>query len=805
MASKLRLLLIFLFFLSVNLGYSQSPEKEAAQRQEVEGLVNFYKYILNTLGDSQSSQRNKDVIITQSYKKAFRDDLVQIEDDLVEDRMVVTNKNVKAYLQDVDFFFEHAAFEFNEVLIERQEGEGGQQYYKVSFNSVLKGKGIDGGAVNRAQKRFMEINFNEEKNDLKIVSVYTTKVDRAKELKYWWENLSVSWRELFLTKVVLRDSVSSAFLMKVASIDSLTLTEGSFFLDLNPLAEIRGLKYLDISNTSVASLEPIRSLNQLIHLEAVNCPISKLEYLKYANKLKVLNLSNTNVQSIELLGAIQGMEVLNLSGTYVRDFSALNQITELKNLNLSKTSFNENTQLRGLSKLEVLDISNTDLSRWYGVELLGLQEIDLSNTAVANLEGFSTLKNLREIRINSTQVSDISPLMSIASVKKIYCDDTKVTEAQVALFMKKRSDVVVLNNSKALRNWWESLNTNWKEVFRSYAGNDAYPTQENLVRLVHLDSLDLSNQRLLDGKPLARLKRLKYLNISNNLFVDLKFLREMSDLEVLVADDLPVEDISVISKLTELSAFSYKSNLPIDISHLVSLRNLVLLNMDGNKLDEEQVAQLLSQNESLVLIYQSEALKSWWTMLNTPWQNAFREIGQFDTPDDMQLHRLVQSRKLALNSISANSIEPLSNFNAIKILQISNSPISDLCPLTNLTTLEQLEITGCPVMSPHPIGQLGNLTYLDVSNTPIKSLKTFSKLKRLKYLNCSGTNIKNLKGLEGLYDLERLNLANTNVWKLQELYEVQSLKELICFNTRLRSHKIDEFRLVNPDCAITFY
>ena len=71
---------------------------------KVEDQVRFLEFLLNTLGDAQSSARDKDVIIRESYLKIFRDGKVQIEDDLLADRKVVTNKDVQAYLKDIEFF-----------------------------------------------------------------------------------------------------------------------------------------------------------------------------------------------------------------------------------------------------------------------------------------------------------------------------------------------------------------------------------------------------------------------------------------------------------------------------------------------------------------------------------------------------------------------------------------------------------------------------------------------------------------------------------------------------------------------------
>src|SRR5882757_5796235 len=70
--------------------------------KKVRDLVAFFQFMLNTLGSKQTSARDKDILITESYSKIFFDNKVQIEDDLDMDRKVITNKDVTAYLKDVD-------------------------------------------------------------------------------------------------------------------------------------------------------------------------------------------------------------------------------------------------------------------------------------------------------------------------------------------------------------------------------------------------------------------------------------------------------------------------------------------------------------------------------------------------------------------------------------------------------------------------------------------------------------------------------------------------------------------------------
>ena len=83
-----------------------------ADEKKVRDMIAFLEFMLNTLGSSSTPIRDKEVLITESYSKIFRDSKVQVEDDLDEERKVITNKDVVAYLKDVNFFFHDVRFEF---------------------------------------------------------------------------------------------------------------------------------------------------------------------------------------------------------------------------------------------------------------------------------------------------------------------------------------------------------------------------------------------------------------------------------------------------------------------------------------------------------------------------------------------------------------------------------------------------------------------------------------------------------------------------------------------------------------------
>src|SRR5436189_2328453 len=58
--------------------------------KKVRDIVAFLEYVLNTIGSSGTATSDKEVLITESYSKIFRDSKVQVEDDLDEERDVST-------------------------------------------------------------------------------------------------------------------------------------------------------------------------------------------------------------------------------------------------------------------------------------------------------------------------------------------------------------------------------------------------------------------------------------------------------------------------------------------------------------------------------------------------------------------------------------------------------------------------------------------------------------------------------------------------------------------------------------------
>lgn len=793
------------FLLALSTGfYSQAQDaSDSTNYQEVESLLDFYEYMLNSIGSKKTSTRDKEVIITESYKKIFEDSRVQIEDDLLDDRKVITNKDVTAYLRDVDFFFSDIQFDFDEAEIKKLERPNGLTYYLVSFESSIDGVTLEGESYKKNQKRFLEVNVDEDAADLKIVSVYSTKVSREKELRNWWFNLSFGWKNT-LKSYVTFDSITFKVLEQLASIDSLNLEGDPFIQDIEPLAALRELRYLNISNTKIKDLEPLRYSMGLETLIARNSSIVNLEALRYFDKLNYLDISQTRVDDITAIGKLNQLRHLNLSGTYAFVFEVLSKLSKLQYVNLSDTEFAD-LQLLSLNRdLTTLLVSQTKVSSLLPLkDLRNVIELDASESKILDLSGLESHPAISKISFNRTTISDLSPLLEAPKLKKVYADYTNIAEQAAATFMSKRPSVLVVTNSEKVLEWWKGLSANWKHTLGEIGDIGAItPEKENLVKLINRDSLNLSGKKLYDPSPLKKFKRVKYLDVSQNLFTSFEFTEEMPELTFLNASDLPVESTSGLEKNTNLNQLILKGSLVKGLQSISVLKDLKYVDVDDTPIGKKEVAALLESTSETVIIFQSEELKEWWTQLPSEWKKAF----DLKETDSQSLHQLIERKSVTIENQPITSLEPLNQFIRLKEVSLDNVRLNTLSELyMNHTSIEKITCTNGPLQSLEGISRLTSLSYLNIKNTAIEDLKDLEGMRSMKHLNCAGTSIKNLKGIDELYNLESLDVSNTRVWKLERLSNMQNFKKLVCYNTRLRQHTIDDFQQKFPDCEINFY
>ncbi|UJP64315.1 leucine-rich repeat domain-containing protein [Mongoliitalea daihaiensis] len=791
-------------------GYSKQELKDLSS--QVEDQIRFLEYFLNTVGSKDTPARDKDVIIRESYTKIFRDGKVQVEDDLLNDRKVITNKDITAYLKDIEFFFKDANFKFKIREVKPFLRDNEELSFLVSMDRTLTATGLNKEKITNTKPRFLEINVDKKSNELKIASIYTTKLSRDQELQTWWSNLSYTWENYFRNKVGLQemDSVTIDHLYKISAIDSVDLTGNLFVVDLEPLEALRDLKYIDISNTKIQDLSPISNVTFLSYLNIANTPTNDIQFIKYSDRLAFLDISNTQITDISELGNLKQLHTLKAVNTPIISFDVLNSFGALRVLNVRESGFNNMENIAELSELIHLDISKNFVINFDLLEnLSSLVELNVSETNISSLEPLKTMQNLAMVNFNQTEIAELSPLQNKLSLRRVYADLTRISEESADEFARANRRVLLVHHVENLQTWYDGLSVAWREVLEKNNPNlqKANPTIEDLTATVGIDSLIVSGSAITNLAPVLKFRKLNYLDFSQTSVADITPLSEMRMLQCVVGKETNVRSLRALANLNGLRRIDFARSPIQEILSLVNMVQLEYLNIDGATFDEDQVSEFLVKNESVAIIYRTAVLEAWWESMESDWKSVIQKHFGDNTfqPHSELLHSWTSTPSFSIEKVSIENLEPLIIFNNLRKLSIFDVYFRDIEAVSQLKLLEELKISQAPITDLEVLGLLVDLKSLDLSNTGITDLRPLAKLQNLTYLNISGTNIKSLRGLETMQKLEELNIASTNVRSLRPIQGLANLKRLSAFNTRISVRAIDSFRKLNPTCEIKFY
>ncbi len=811
-----RTVLFIIFLLGSSLGYSQTlkgytQEEIDEYASKVEDQVRFLEYLLNTIGAKDTPARDKDVIIRESYLKIFRDGLVQVEDDLLLDRKVVTNKDVTSYLKDIEFFYKDVNFKFKIRDVKPYQKDNGELYFVVSLDRTINATGTQGEKVANTKPRFVEVNLQDKSGELKIVSIYTTKLSRDEELKEWWKSINPNWKAYFKNRFGLSpsDSVTVDQLYKFVSVDSLDLSSTKGIQDLSPLEALRQLRFVDLSNTKIKDLGPISNVTFLEELDVSNTPTSDIQFIKYSDRLKRLDISKTQIKDIGLLSNLKSLKSLEAEETPIMSFAVLNQFDSLERLILPKSGFNNAENISKLRNLKELDLSENYIINLSSIQnLKSLVYLNLSKTNIQDLSPLSDLDQLEVIDLTETPIADISVLNRKEKLKKVLVDETELSVIAADNFIRNNPSVLLIHHVKDLNSWWNTLSDNWKQVLKKINPNitGETPSVEILTQTIGLTELDLSESGIETLNPLTRFVKLVRVDFSGNPIQDLIPLSEVKTLVEIRGKNTAVSDISPLRENESLIRLDFEGSPIVSILDVTALPNLEYINVNNSAIFPVEVPEILLKKPTLTIIYRIEELQNWWDGLDPSWKSIFRmQSSLSENPSTDELHRLTAQSAMAFESLSIGDIAPLTAFINLRTLAVFDAPIRNIAPIAELKLLENLTVSQVPVVDFSPVSQLPNLTKLNISNSGIEDLSPISPLINLKVLNLSGTNLKNLRGLESLINLEELDVASTNLRSLRQIEGLPNLKKLSCFNTRLSQRSVDNFKKANPNCEVRYY
>ncbi|MEN8225211.1 MAG: leucine-rich repeat domain-containing protein [Bacteroidota bacterium] len=851
-----RIILILLISgLTVHTSFAQSgdgytPEKIEAYKAEVQNLVDFLEFSFNTLGNPATTARDKDVIINQSFAKIFVDGEVQVEDDLDENRETLINKDVQAYLKDIDFFFKEAVFSLNVSSIDHHFKADKEIYFIVTLTRTLNAMSVTGDTVSSNRERFIEVNYDDVAQDLRIASIYTTRIDEKDEFFSWWNEMPQVWRDVIGREAFIKDTISLSkvieindtmavieyYDMKEVPVDTF-LVYGSDTLHINetelvegisrdsillrknfayrllqriaseteidisgnlnirslaPLAQMGEIRKVNCANTLIDDLSPLRNLIGIESLDCSGTAVSSLAPMQYSVSLVSLDIHSTMIADLSTIANLRGLERINLSNTPNDSLDILSELKNLSDIRFSNTFVSNIDPLINMSGLRIINFSGTyvkDLSPLR--ELNMIERLYFSNTAVDDLAPLSSLDKLQTIYFDSTNVTSLQALSGLIHLESIYCDNTGITGSKANKFMAENPDVLVVHESIALAKWWDSISVEWQWVFRDIVELDSIPGKEQLHHVSMVKEVNISgNKNISTLAPLRTLVYLHSLDCSNTGITDLWPLSDLVDLHMLVCSNNSINNCEGLRDLLNLEYLDISNTSIPDIQCISRIKNLDELNISNTPIQSINVFGPCSLN----FIYADASGIGLNEVISFKKENPDCII-VYQT-DELQAwwdalnpawQEVFLSAAEIKNGPSKVDLQRIADLAEIDLGQRKN--LESLAPLQKLYQLHSLKMNDTQISDLSPIEGILTLETLYFSDNPIKDITAIASLTNLKHLEFENTPVSNLTPLSGLGKLEILNMAGTKIKKLTEVSILFNLRQISFYNTGVKSLK----------------
>ncbi len=842
---------LHLFFILLFVGFSQlntsaqdnatiTADELAEYKLQIGQLVAYFEETLNFIGDPFSMTVEKEVIINESYLKIFRDDKVQVEDDLDENRDTPLNKDVQAYLKDVDFFFRSARFDFEVVRIDQMSNVTGELFFRVELIRRLNARSIGGDTISNARQRFMEINLDPFRKELKIVSIYTTKLNEREELRNWWNTMPIAWKRYFAEEVFLNDTVPfdqlfgitpEAYVMlrpmrlmrrdtlMVMGEDTLTLAYRHLLHGRPPDTLLIRTDTLNVfvPDTVKTDMAPIYSiLRRFTKTTEVNIAYKQqftgLEPLSQLSDLRTIDFSNTPVNDLLPLRNLNKLDAIYMSGTGITDLSALRYSVNIKEIYCFDTEITSLQPLSTFRQLEKLYCFNSGIESLEPLRgMTSMLALRVGNTGISNIDAVSSMENLRLLDISNTKIKDLSPIAGLRHLQMLSFESTGVTSLE-ALTRLNELTVVQFSNTGVSDLTPLSGKPNIRQV---YCDNTLVSSnmairfmRNNPSSLVIFESEELaawweslpiywkailSEQTGKSTRPssedLHEIITIRELDLSGNRFLqNLQPVGRLSNLTRLSLSRTEIVDLSALIGLSELRELNLSDTRISNLDPLQNLIGLEQLNIQQTRVEKLDALQSLS-GLRLVLADGSRvetpavvSLRMVQPQVLVVYQTGvLREW--WDNLQDMW-RDIFEAYVPVSVSPTPQQLQSIAN---LELVEFAGSRFTTLEPLRRLLFLNQLTFSATSISDLEPLRGLRLLSKLDMPNNPVSDLKPLSNLANLKQLNIENTPVSDLSVLNSLKNIERLNISGTQVRNLKAVSGLNHLEDLSFFNTRIRN------------------
>lgn len=520
-------------------------------------------------------------------------------------------------------------------------------------------------------------------------------------------------------------------------------------------------------------------LNQNSILKLQNDSLSKYPFLRMLSCANcLLNAVDDQVFSNSPLIESLNFASNELHNKHQQFAQSLASLPRLQFLDLSSNGLTEDMVselLQNLTFLKFLDLSRNNLLRldeYTFRDLHQLKELNLERNVLFEIDGaFDHLKKLRRLNL---------------AFNSLPC-----------LVKFEMTQLVVLNASHNLIEWFIS--------------------NQNLTETFELETLDLSDNRLLYFPFLPTYNRVKTLLLSNN---HISFYSDLSQNNSSNWTN-SVEFYNLGVNASNVTAELWRDDLHGDVS------SVELLDLSVNQVRYFPQGFLQKMPHLYWLRMRSNCLES----LNLTGEELPGTVYELDVSNnrlmELRTHSSSVSEQnnlthlnLSLNNILKLPPRAFTTFPSLSIVDLSYNPVglcqpkelhssdSSACALwTSLSSLKQLHIAGCNLISIPPLAFDGTpLTYLDLSNNPGLHIgqDSLSGLSgTLQHLGLSNTGLQDFN-FSPFQQLKILNISKNSIMELPKSLTTLNLKLLDLRDNMLSTIKPEHATVLAKQAQIVY-
>jgi internalin A len=498
----------------------------------------------------------------------------------------------------------------------------------------------------------------------------------------------------------------------------------------------------------------------------------KIKGADYSTSLTSLDLNNQNLTNADIipLRFMTNLKTLNINHNPITDLSPLKELENLTSLNLRYNPISDLYPLKELNKLTSLNLSCTQIYKPQSLDAIGaltsLRELDISDNGITNISALSGLKNLTNLNLSDNDIEILEPLSGL----------TNLTELKLY-------------------------------------NNHPYNNLEHLENLTNLTLLDLRGNRRINLGQIDDLRS----NIGNGCeilhdelppaFANIGGVDYSTTLTTLDLSNKGLSDYNSdeLRHMTNLHTLNLYGNSITDLTPLMGLENLRVLNLTDNPIYTDQVEALqrslsdcsITHNAIEFIVIKGYRIRKDETELDLSKMNL-------KDADIQPLSQLTNLRYLWLNNNDISDITPLTGLTKLKYLNLrENTRNSDLWPLNGLRDLERLDLSENYITEVWPVSSLSNLKELYLGGNGISDVASLGVLSNLKKLELhNNQHISDITNFAGLKNLESLSLSNNNISDLSSLFQLTNLKSLSLYANPIDPLQLADLKIALPDCSI---